>query len=182
MLLPSSSRRRALARTSNALSVPRCDMRSANLIATERILMNSEQCAAVDAKRLPGDVARLLRTKKGAGRAELGRIAQPTHWRAGGGELDLLVWVLAGGPGDVSCAVREDRVRREAVDRDSVRRQFARQRLCHPPHRPSHVVRQREVRERLADRDRGDEHDPALIGLLYVREPGADQANRAHER
>src|SRR5260370_23158823 len=149
ILLPSASRRRALARTSNALSVPSRDMRSANLIATERILMNSEQCAAVDAKRLPGDVARLLRTKKRAGRAELGRIAQPTHRRAGGGELDLLVGGLAGGPGDASCSVREDRVRGEAVDRDSVRGQLARQRLGQPGNCPSHRVRQCDVRERL---------------------------------
>src|SRR5712692_7705791 len=114
MRLPSASRRRALARTSNALSVPRCDMRSANSIATERILMNSEQCAAVDAKRLPGDVARLLRTKKGAGRAELGRIAQPAHRRACGGDLDMLGRVLGRGPGHVSFPCREDRVRPEA--------------------------------------------------------------------
>src|SRR5258706_15796118 len=111
ILLPSASSRRAFARTSKALSVPRCDMRSANLIATERILMNSEQCAAIHAQRLPRDVARLLRAKKGASRAELRGIAQPTHRRAGGGELDLLVGVLAGGPGDVACAVGEDRVR-----------------------------------------------------------------------
>src|SRR5258708_20725955 len=149
MRLPAASRRRALARTSNALSVPSRDMRSANLIATERILMNSEQCAAVDAKRLPGDVARLLRTKKGAGRAELGRIAQPTHRRAGGGELDLLVGVLAGGPGDVSGAVRENRVRREPVDCDSVSRQLARQRLGQPRHRSSYGLRQRAARARL---------------------------------
>src|SRR5258707_13418772 len=118
MRLPSASRRRALARTSNALSVPSRDMRSANLIATERILMNSEQCAAVDAKRLPGDVARLLRTKKGAGRAELGRIAQPTHRRACGGELDLLLPATAGGPCNGSGASRDDRARRKADDRD----------------------------------------------------------------
>src|SRR5258706_10304050 len=124
ILLPSASSRRAFARTSNALSVPRCDMRSANLIATERILMNSEQSAAVDAQRLPGDVARLLRAKKGAGSAELRRIAQPTHGCAGRGELDLLVRVLAGRNGDVACAVCEDRVRGEAVDRDPVRRQL----------------------------------------------------------
>src|SRR5260370_30633886 len=137
MRLPSASRRRALARTSNALSVPSRDMRSANLIATERILMNSEQCAAVDAQRLPGDVARLLRTKKGAGRAELGRVAQPTHWRAGGGELDLLVRVLAGGAGDVSCAVRDDRGRRLALDPDSVCRQLTQHPLSPPRHIPS---------------------------------------------
>src|SRR5258708_15980457 len=126
MRLPSASRRRALARTSNAISVPSRDMRSANLIATERILMNSEQCAAVDAQRLSGDVARLLRAKKGAGRTELRRIAQPTHWRSGCLLFDPLLGIDTGRGGDLPCPVGQDRVSREALDRDPVGPKLAR--------------------------------------------------------
>src|SRR5260370_20546370 len=105
--LPSASRRRALASTSNALSVPRRDMRSANLIVTFGMLMDppphdvgrspptakrlrvggetrsvhTQERAAVDAERLAGDVPRLFRAEERARRAELGRFAEPSHRR-----------------------------------------------------------------------------------------------------
>src|SRR6267143_1675393 len=80
---PSASRRRALASTSNALSVPKRDMRSANFIVIFGMLMDTEKGAAVDAQRLAGDVARLPGAEERAGRPELGRVAQPSHRRGG---------------------------------------------------------------------------------------------------
>src|SRR2546430_11807239 len=73
--LPSASSRRARASTSNALSVPRRSMRSANRMPMSS--MNPTQGAAVDADGLAREVAGLHRAEEGAGRAQLRRVAQP---------------------------------------------------------------------------------------------------------
>src|SRR5260370_28202452 len=98
--LPPASRRRALASTSNALSVPRRDMRSANFIVTFGMLMHTQQRAAVDSECLAGDVSRLLRADECARGPDLRRVAQPSHRRGGRSLLDPPLRVDAG------CAVR----------------------------------------------------------------------------
>src|SRR5258708_5809279 len=139
ILLPSASRRRAFARTSNALSVPSRDIRSANFIVT--ILVDSEKRTAIDAQRLPCDVARLLRAKKGAGRTELRRIAQPTHGRSGGLLFDPLLRVGARGRRDLPDPVGEDSVRRETVDGHAVTGELASKSLRHARDGSAHRIR-----------------------------------------
>src|ERR1700736_1713324 len=124
MRLPSASRRRAFASTSNALSVPRRDIRSANLMATIGMLMDPAEGSTVHADRLAGDVSGLLRAEEGARGAELRRIAEPAHRRRGRVAFDLLLRIDARRPRECARAVREDRVRSEAVHRDVVWRQL----------------------------------------------------------
>ncbi len=44
------------------------------------------------------------------------------------------------------------------------------------------VSTEHQVRDGLADADRGDDDDPALVGLLEVRQRRLDEADRAHQR
>src|ERR671936_21444 len=74
---PSASRRLARAKTSKAPSVPRRDIRSANL--TGMLLVHAAEHAAVDRDRLPCDVAGLLGAEKRADRAVFLDRAQPAH-------------------------------------------------------------------------------------------------------
>src|SRR5216684_5502651 len=94
--LPSASRRRALASTSNALSVPRRDMRSAKRMLMFGMLMHAQERAAIDADRLARDVARLLGAQERARSPELGRVAEPSHRRGRRLLLDPLLRVAAG--------------------------------------------------------------------------------------
>src|SRR2546428_10437134 len=78
MRLPSASSLRALARTSNAPSVPRRFILSAKrtaVLISLRILVHAQERAAVDAKRLARDVARLARAQGSARGADLHRLA-----------------------------------------------------------------------------------------------------------
>src|SRR4030088_3021793 len=115
MRLPSASSRRALASTSKAPSVPNRVMRSAKRI-TELILVDAEQRSAVHAQRLTGDVAGLPRAEECAGRAELFRITKALHRRGLPLARYLFFWVKPSGAGDVTRAVGQDGIRREAVD------------------------------------------------------------------
>src|SRR5712691_89358 len=127
MRFPSASRRRALASTSNALSVPRRDMRSANRMLTFGMLMDPEQRAAVDPERLAGDVSRLLRAEECARCPELRRVAQATHRRGRRLLLDPLLGVGSRRDRQRPRAVGEDGIGGEAVDGDAVGRELARQ-------------------------------------------------------
>src|ERR1700674_4297238 len=91
IFLPWASRRLALASTSNAPSVPSRDMRSAKRIAAtlESYLVHAQQRAAIDAERLPGDVARRLRTQERACGGKLRGVPKAPQRRVGGGQIEL---------------------------------------------------------------------------------------------
>src|SRR3989475_8911692 len=144
--------------------------------------MDAQKRTAIDSERLAGDVARLLRTEERTRGAELRRVAQPTHRRGGRHTLDLFFRIGARGYGHLADAVGEDAVRGEAVDGDAVWSELARKGLRETRHRGAHRVRQGDIGDRLADRDRRDAHDSAFPRSLQVRQPGSDQPHRAHER
>src|ERR1700682_6162410 len=127
IFLPSASSRRALARTTNAPSVPRRDMRSAKRISTPGIveLVDADERAAVDAERLTGDESGLARAQKGARSGELGWIAIPPHRRLSCLALEPLFHVTAGSRSDVASPVGKDVVGRKTVHRYGVPAQLA---------------------------------------------------------
>src|SRR5690348_9012699 len=84
MRLPSASSLRARASVSNAPSVPRRDIRSANrnVVLTVRILVDADQRSAVDTKRLACDVSGVAGAQERARGADLRRLTQPLHGRS----------------------------------------------------------------------------------------------------
>src|SRR6478736_2926348 len=121
IFLPCASSARALASTTNAPSVPNRDIRSANLIVTRKsYLVHAEQRAAIHPKRLPRDVPSLTRAKERASRGELKGLAKPPGRRIRGHALELLLRIGTARGGHLAHAVREDLVRRQAVDGDPI--------------------------------------------------------------
>src|SRR5215472_6445310 len=121
MRLPSASSLRARARTSKAPSVPSRDMRSAKCTAvfaiSIRILVDAEERAAVDSKRLAGDESRLARAEERACRANLLRLTQTLERHTRGPGIHVAQ------PGQ---RVGPDGVGGQAVDGDPVGRELGR--------------------------------------------------------
>src|SRR6266851_7514193 len=136
-------------------------------------LVDPDQRSAINTQRLAGDVARLARAEEGTCGADLAGFAEPLHGRP----LLHLRQIAEAAQG-----VRADGIWREAVDRYPVGRELQRQRLRHPGDRGPQRVREDESWNRLADRDGGDEDDPALVRFLEVRQRRRHQAHRAHQR
>src|SRR6266851_3780035 len=136
-------------------------------------LVDPDQRSAINTERLARDVARLARAEESTRGADLAGFAEPLHGRP----LLHLRQIAEAAQG-----VRADGIWREAVDRYPVGRELQRQRLRHPGDRGPQRVREDESWNRLADRDGGDEDDPALVRFLEVRQRRRHQAHRAHQR
>src|SRR5438445_12140020 len=118
------------------------------------MLVDAEQRAPIDAKRLTCDVAGLVRAEKRARRTKIGGVSQSPHgcrrYRLG----YLFFGIDPTGPRDVAQPVSQDRIRREAVHSDSVLSELAREGLGQDGHSGPHRVRELAVRVRYADRYR----------------------------
>src|SRR5256885_4085931 len=125
-------------------------------------LVDAAELPTVDANRLAGDEARLLRAQERARRAELGWVAHAPQ-RHGFRALPDVLFDVDPGRRQVADAVGQHRVRREAVDGDAVGADLLRQSLGHPGHRGADAVGQDQLRDRLAGAGRGDDDDAALI-------------------
>ena len=79
--------------------------------------------------------------------------------------------------------VRREQPGRDRVDRDPVARDLARERLEQSHRRHPVRVRERQPRDRLVDRGRGDVHDPAPAALAHPGNHGLGQhPRRLHQR